>query len=63
MIRVRFLCHAPPYMPGDVILYDDDTARSLAARGLVEVVKEVVSGAQRPMNDGGEPTRPPKDKP
>ncbi|MDA8229953.1 MAG: hypothetical protein M0006_01290 [Magnetospirillum sp.] len=40
MTCVRFLRHAPPYMPGDTLLYEDALARDLAAKGLVEIIPD-----------------------
>ena len=50
MTRVRFLEHAPPYMPGDITVYDDDTARALEVKGVAEIVREA-------------PPKLPRDKP
>ena len=40
MIRVRFLEHAPPYMPGDIILAEEGVARTLEGKGIVAVVPD-----------------------
>ena len=49
MTRVRFRRHAPPYMPGDVTVFDDDTALTLEGQGLVELIgEELATGACPP---------------
>ncbi len=63
MTRVRFLGHAPPYMPGDITLFDDEIAQALEAKGVAEIVKEPVGASRANMKDGGEAARPAKDKP
>ncbi len=40
MTLVRFLRHAPPYMPGDVTIFDDATARALDGNGVVAIIPE-----------------------
>ena len=55
MSLVRFLRHAPPFMPGDVTTYDDDRARALEAKGVVEVLPAAGTAAR--------PAEPAKGKP
>lgn len=61
MPRIRFRRHAPPYMPGDVTVVDDEAARLLEAQGVIEIAREPAPNAARPAGRD-ETARQPKDK-
>ena len=55
MAHVRFLRHAPPFMPGDVAAFADDVALAMEAKGIVEVLPTPPAAPPRPE-------RPPQGK-